>query len=152
MPCFVSITTPHQGIKYLVEMLQGVRETRVREGPVEVVTLHVETSTPRRRTLRESYKRQCTPNGELPAAWLRRRSAESSARSRAMCRLQPIKHAEQLLEERKRKRNTKPNAKHGSAKRVPTRLDPEWQRHELCKHDGGKSSPRSMSGWMTTTL
>ena len=42
-----------------------VRETRVREGPLEVVTLQALTNTPRRRTLSESYKHILTPIGEL---------------------------------------------------------------------------------------
>ena len=67
-------------------MLPGVRESnRVREGSVEVGTLQVETivhaRTPRRRTLSESYTRQCTPSSKVPEAWRKRRSAESSARS-----------------------------------------------------------------------
>jgi len=79
-------------------MLQEVRETRVREGPLEVVTLQVVTRTPSRRTLSTSYKHLLTPVGERPPVRRFRLKAESSARSRAMQRLQPSKHA-QLLEE-----------------------------------------------------
>ena len=75
-------------------MLEDVRETRVRDGPREEVTLSVVTSTPRQRKLSESYQRQCTPIGELPPAGRKRRSAESSARSRAMLRLQPENQAQ----------------------------------------------------------
>ena len=51
-----------------------VRETRVREGPLEVVTLQALTNTPRRRTLSESYKHILTPIGELAQARLCYRS------------------------------------------------------------------------------
>ena len=77
--------------------MEDVRETRVREGPLEVVTLEVVTDTPRRRTLSESYKHILTPIGELPPVGQKRLKAESSARSRAILRLQPKQHAQQLL-------------------------------------------------------
>ena len=67
----------------------------------------METTTPRRRTLTESFRRQCTPSGEVPEARLKRHSVQSSARSRAMCRLQPDKHRDNLAE-RKRKRDAVP--------------------------------------------
>ena len=63
-----------------------------------MVTLQVVTSTPSRRTLSTSYKHLLTPVGERPPVRRFRLKAESSARSRAMQRLQPSKHA-QLLEE-----------------------------------------------------
>ena len=76
--------------------MDGVQEKRVREGPVEVVTLSAETSTPRRRTLSTSYEHVVTPLGELPRVRRMRLKAESSARSRAMVRLQPAKQAQHL--------------------------------------------------------
>ena len=112
-------------------IMEDVRETRVRDGEVEMVTLHAVTNTPRQRTLSESYNRQCTPLGELPEAWRKRRSAESSARSRAMCRLQPGKHAQQLAD-RKRKRDAAPKQKGDAGRgRTLSRKDSEWQRAEV---------------------
>ena len=89
--------------KRLMAKLLGARELRVREGPLEVVTLQIESITPRRRTLSESYVHAWTPNGELPLARRARLNRSSSARSRAMLRLQPPKsrhstfsHAERI--------------------------------------------------------
>ena len=115
--------------------MQGVRESRAREGSVEVVTLQVlRCSTLRRRTLAASCNRQCTPDGELPADWRKRRSAESSARSRAMCRLQPDRH-EQKLAERKRKRDAAraaaPKARRAEHVRVGCPMDSDSQRAKV---------------------
>ena len=112
--------------------MEDARETRVRDGPLEVVTLHVVMDTPRQRKLSESYTRQWTPIGELPAARRKRRSAESSARSRAMCRLQPGKHAQQLAD-RKRKRDAAPKQRRdaGRGRTRPAQMDSEWQRAEI---------------------
>ena len=118
----------------------SVRESRVREGTCEVVTLHMETTTPRRRTLTESFRRQCTPSGEVPEARLKRHSVQSSARSRAMCRLQPDKHRDSLAE-RKRKRDAVPKTNRAAnppfapapapaTAKLPVR-DPVWQRCEV---------------------
>jgi len=118
----------------------SVRESRVREGTCEVVTLHMETTTPRRRTLTESFRRQCTPGGEVPEARLKRHSVQSSARSRAMCRLQPDKHRDSLAE-RKRKRDAVPKTNRAAnppfapapapaTAKLPVR-DPVWQRCEV---------------------
>ena len=112
-------------------IVEDVRETRVRDGEVEMVTLHAVTNTPRQRTISASYYRQCTPIGELHATWLKRRSAESSARSRAMCRLQPSKHAQQLAD-RKRKRDAAPKKVRDAGRgRTPSRKTSEWQRAEV---------------------
>ena len=122
-------------------MLQGVRETQVREGPLEVVTLQAETNTPRRRMLSESYEHVLTPIGELPPVRRKRLKAESSARSRALLRLQPSKHA-QHLQKRKRKRsdanavvqtcgaNAVVQEHNAACERASFRLDSTWQRHE----------------------
>ena len=74
-----------------------------RGGGHETVTLQAETQTPRRRTLVASFVRQRTPPGELPLGRRKRLKAESSARSRAMCRLDPEKHDQYLVKERERK-------------------------------------------------
>ena len=70
----------------------------------ETVTLQAETRTPRRRQLSASFKRVRTPPGELPPARRLRLKAESSACSRATCRLDPEKHGEYLVNERARKK------------------------------------------------
>ena len=72
-------------------------------GTHETITLHAETRTPRRRTLSASFVRKCTPPGEVPPARRKRLKAESSTRSRAMCRLEPEKHTKYLVAERARK-------------------------------------------------
>ena len=69
----------------------------------ETVTLQAETQTPRRRTLVASFVRERTPPGELPLGRRKRLKAESSARSRARCRLDPEKHDQYLVTERARK-------------------------------------------------
>ena len=74
----------------------------------ETITLRAETTTPRRRTLLATYVRQRTPPVELPPARRKRLKAESSARSRALCRLNPEKHTQYLLAERKRKQDAAP--------------------------------------------
>ena len=77
---------------------------RVRKGSREVVTLQVETTTPRRRKLTNSYERQCTPAAELYPAGRKRRKAESSARSRALRWFDATRHDAYLVKERERKR------------------------------------------------
>ena len=114
----------------LMEGLEGVRERRVREGPLEVVTLLVETSTPRRRTLSESYEHACTPFGELPLARRARLKKSSGARSRAMLRLQPARHA-QHLGERKQKRKTAPKTMRDVGQQRACHVESDWQRHEV---------------------
>jgi len=84
--------------------MQVLRVARVRKGSREVVTLHVETTTPRRRTLQTSYERQCTPSAEQYDEWRKRTKAESSARNRAMCRLDATRHDAYRAKERERKR------------------------------------------------
>ena len=79
-------------------------EMRVRKGSREVVTLQVETTTPRRRKLTNSYERQCTPAAELYPAGRKRRGAESSARSRALRWFDATRHDAYLVKERERKR------------------------------------------------
>ena len=115
--------------------MQGVQESRAREASVKVVTLQVETITPRRCTLAASYNRQCTPDGELPADWQNRaQSAESSARRRAMCRLQPDRHKQQLAD-RKRKcdaaRAAAPKARRAEHVYVGCPMDSDSQRAEV---------------------
>jgi hypothetical protein len=75
--------------------MQAVCETRLRA-----------PTTPRKRDLSASFVRICTPPGELPPHRRKRLKAESSARSRALCRLQPKKHTKYLEAERERKRNS----------------------------------------------
>ena len=77
---------------------------RVRMGSREVVTLHAETTTPRRRKVTNSYERQCTPAAELYPAGRKRRKAESSARSRALRWFDATRHDAYLVKERERKR------------------------------------------------
>ena len=84
--------------------MQVLRVARVRKGSREVVTLHVETTTPRRRTLQTSYERQCTPSAEQYDERRKRTKAESSARNRAMCRLDATRHDAYREKERERKR------------------------------------------------
>ena len=111
--------------------MDGVQEKRVREGPVVVVTLSAETSTPRRRTLSTSYEHVVTPLGELPRVRRMRLKAESSARSRAMVRLQPAKQAQHLADQ-KRKRDAAPKpARDARQQRVHAPLDSDWQRCEM---------------------
>ena len=74
-----------------------------RGGGDETVTLQAVTETPRRRTLVASFVRERTPPGELPLGRRKRLKAESSARSRARCRLDPEKHDQYLIKERERK-------------------------------------------------
>ena len=86
--------------------MQVVSETRVRKGSREVVTLHAVTTTPRRRTVTDSYERQCSPTvsepAELYSAGRKRRKAESNARSRALCRLDASKQGAYLEKEKAR--------------------------------------------------
>ena len=70
----------------------------------EKITLTTVTTTPRARSLSASYLRERTPVGELPPARRKRLKAESSARSRAMCRLYPERHAQHKAAECARKR------------------------------------------------
>ena len=120
-----------RGLRPISTAMLDVRETRVREGPVEVVTLQTVTNTPRRRTLSESYEHALTPVGELPPVRRRRLKAESSARGRAILRLQPGKHSQHLQEcKRKRKCATAPEARHTSVSACQ-RMDPDRQRLEL---------------------
>ena len=72
-------------------------------GRHEKITVTAVTTTPRARSLSASYLRERTPVGELPPARRMRLKAESSARSRAMCRLYPEKHAQYKVAERARK-------------------------------------------------
>ena len=74
-----------------------------RGGGHETVTLQAVTETPRRRTLVASFVRERTPPGELPLGRRKRLKAESSARSRARCRLDPEKQYQYLVTERARK-------------------------------------------------
>ena len=69
----------------------------------EKITLTAVTTTPRARSLSASYLRERPPVGELPPARRKRLKAESSARSRAMRRLYPEKHAQYKAAERARK-------------------------------------------------
>ena len=119
-----------QGPALMEVGLEGVRERRVREGPLEVVTLLVETSTPRRRTLSESYMHVRTPLGELPLARRARLNKSSSARSRAMLRLQPGRQA-QHLRERKQKRKTAPKTMRDVGQQRACPLESDWQRQEV---------------------
>ena len=70
----------------------------------EKITLMTVTTTPRARSLSASYLRERTPVGELPPARRKRLKAESSSRSRAMCRLYPERHAQHKAAECARKR------------------------------------------------
>ena len=74
-------------------------------GRHEVITLHSETATPRRRTLSASFVRERTPIGELPPAHRQRMKNEGKARARALDRLDPVKHEQYLKAERARKRD-----------------------------------------------
>ena len=97
----------------------------------ELVTLHVGTNTQCQRKLSESYTRQCTPVGEPLDAWRMRRSAKSSARSRAMCRLQPAKQAKHLSD-CKRKRDAAPKkACVAGREQRRAKKDSEWQQAEI---------------------
>ena len=73
-------------------------------GRHEKITLTTVTTTPRARSLSASYLRERTPLGELPPARRKRLKAESSSRSRAMCRLYPEKHTEHKAADCERKR------------------------------------------------
>ena len=68
------------------------------------ITLHAETSTPRRRTLSASFVRDCTPIGEMPLARRQRLKNVGKARARALVRLDPVKHNKYLEAERARKK------------------------------------------------
>ena len=91
----VNMSTGPRMVARVVEFLDDQHET---------VTLQAETRTPRRRQLSASFKRVRTPPGELPPARRLRLKAESSACSRATCRLDPEKHGEYLVNERARKK------------------------------------------------
>ena len=114
---------------------ERVREKRARQGSQEVVTLVLETTTPRHRTLSQSFLRESTPAGELPPARRTRHSAESSRRSYHMTKL-----GNKYLGKDLRKRDAK------ASERVPHRLGPDWQRQELERQVCvGRSSRRFMS-------
>ena len=72
-------------------------------GRHEIVTLTQDTSTPRTRSLTASFKRERTPPGESQPARRQRKKNEGKARARAICRLNPVKHAEYKKAERARK-------------------------------------------------
>ena len=72
-------------------------------GRHEIVTLTQDTSTPRTRSLTASFKRERTPPGESQPARRQRKKNEGKARARAVCRLNPVKHAEYKKAERARK-------------------------------------------------
>ena len=111
-------------------LMREPRETRESKGQLQVVTLILETDTPRRRTLTETYNHIFTPMGELPPARRKRLRAEANALSRAMCRLQPDKHAAHKEKDRGRKR-TAAEQKKAVRTLVSTPKEPEWQRHEV---------------------
>ena len=98
---------------------ERVREKRARQGSQEVVTLCLETTTPRHRTHSQSFLRESTPEGELPPARRTRHSAESSRRSYHTTKL-----GNKYLGKDLRKRSTAP-------KPGPRRLEPDWQRREV---------------------
>ena len=130
--------------------MQVVSETCERKGSREVVTLHAVTTTPRRRTVTDSYERQCSPTvsepAELYSAGRKRRKAESNARSRALCRLDASKQGAYLEKEK--------------ARNDARSYLPAWQVRELdawkekkeaelfCTH----STHRERLGWKRTTL
>ena len=133
-------------------MWRLVGETRVRKGFREVVTLQAETTTPRRRKLTDSYERQCLPTAAAPAelypAGRKRRKAESSARGRALCRLDASKQGVYLEKEKLRFAGR-------------TYL-PAWKLRELEALKAGKEASvrkggfdgeeRERLGWKRTTL
>ena len=117
--------------KRLMAELLGARELRVREGPLEFMTLQIETNTPRR----------CPPFGVVRARLDAERRASSgstrpaqqvkfSARSRAMLRLQPKKQAQHLLA-RREKRNAAPKIMRDVVDERANPLDSDWQRREI---------------------
>lgn len=99
---------------------ERVREKRARQGSQEVVTLFLETTTPRHRTLSQSFLRESTPAGELPPGPARqtRHRAESSRNYRM------TKLGNKYLGKDLRKRSTAP-------KPAALRLEPDWQRREV---------------------
>ena len=129
--------------------MQVVSETRVRKGSREVVTLHAETTTPRRRKITDSYERQCTPTAAEPAelypAGRKRRKAESSARSRALCRLDASKQGAYLEKEK---------ARNDGRSYLPAwqvrELDAWKEKKEAAGFDGCEE--RERLGWKRTTL
>jgi hypothetical protein len=130
--------------------MQVVGETRVPKGSREVVTLHAETTTPRRRKITDSYERQCTPTaaepGELYPARRKRRKAESSARSRSLCRLDASKQGAYLSKEK--------------ARFAGRMYLPAWQVRELDAWKAAKEAEaitpacadREAEGWKRTKL
>ena len=125
---------------------ERVREKRARQGSQEVVTLFVETTTPRRRILSESYLRECTPAGELPPGRRARHSAESSCRSRRMGKLR-----DKYLGKELRKRNPA-EKKAVRQKPVPVRLDSDWQRREVERQEARSKVSRPLTKASTRCL
>ena len=125
---------------------ERVREKRARQGSQEVVTLFVETTTPRRRILSESYLRECTPAGELPPGRRARHSAESSCRSRRMGKLR-----DKYLGKELRKRNPA-EKKAVRQKPVPVRLDSDWQRREVERQEARSKVSRPLTKASTRRL
>ena len=84
-----------------------MRETAVGSpgGRHETVTLQAETRTPRARTLSASFRRERTPQSELPPARRQRKKNEGNNRARALGRLDPLKHEQYLETERTRKKD-----------------------------------------------
>ena len=71
----------------------------------ETITLLAETRTPRARMISATFLRECTPLVELPPARRQRKKNEGKARARAMDRLDPVKHEQNLEAERARTQN-----------------------------------------------
>ena len=129
--------------------MQVASETRERKGSREVVTLHAVTTTPRRRTVTDSYERQCSPTvsepAELYSAGRKRRKAESNARSRALCRLDASKQGAYLEKEK---------ARNDARSYLPAwqvrELDAWKEKKEAAGFDGCEE--RERLGWKRTTL
>ena len=112
--------------------LEGIREKRRREGSKMVVTLLLQTSTPRHRQLSEFYVRECTPDGLEPGKSRRKRqSAESSARGRAMCRLNYDTYQQHLAKERRRVLASRKAQRDAASERAPSRMESDWQQREV---------------------
>jgi hypothetical protein len=85
-------------------VLVSESEVESHDGRHATVTLHAETTTPRRHTLLATFLRDRTPIADSRLARRQRRKNYGKARARALDRLDSVKNTENLEAERARRR------------------------------------------------